>query len=299
MKNDKQAIAWGRLGRITLGSKGILREGNLRWLRSLGWMLALLIVAGAILSLQSVVKALVPNPSVTLTMAFVCTILAYSAYFLLVHWGERRWPSELSLKPLIVEYALGFVSGCIIIALTVGTLWLFGLYEIAPGNWTDWGHDLRETIGTGLLEELLARLIIFRLLSRAFGIPAGFLLSAAAFGAAHLGNANASPISAIAIAIEAGLLFAGFYFVTGRIWMSAGIHAGWNLMLGGFFGARVSGMASEGSFLVSLPSPGASDLVTGGMFGPESSVPAMLLGLAAFLVTMRMATSSSHADACS
>lgn len=289
MKIDRPAMAWGRQGDIVLGSRGILREGRLRWLRSLAWMIGLLVITAAVLSLQAVVKAFVPAPSVTLAMAFVCTILAYCAYFLLVHRGERRWPCELALKPLIPEYALGFLSGCLIVVLTVGALWLFGLYEITRGSWTDWPHDLRETIGTGLLEELLARLIVFRLLSRAFGVPAGFLLSAAAFGAAHLANANASPLSAIAIAIEAGLLFAGFYFVTGRIWMSCGIHAGWNLMLGGFFGAPVSGMIGKGSFLVSLPKPGSAEMLTGGAFGPEGSVPAMVFGLAAFLVTLRLA----------
>jgi membrane protease YdiL (CAAX protease family) len=250
-------------------------------------MVAMLVVVVTILSLQSAVKSLFPGDATTLGMAFVCTLLAYAAYFAMVRLGEGRWPSELAIGPVLREYLNGFLAGCGIITLVVGSLWLTGQYDISRGNWLDWPHELRETIGTGLLEELLARLILFRLFARAFGLPAGFLVSAAAFGAAHLANQNASPLAAIAI--EAGLLFASFYFLTGRVWMSAGIHAGWNLSLGGIFGARVSGMTGEGSFLFSLPSHGSSGLITGGAFGPEASIPAIIVGLASFIVTMSIA----------
>jgi membrane protease YdiL (CAAX protease family) len=71
-------------------------------------------------------------------------------------------------------------------------------------------------------------------------LPAGLIVSALAFGAAHLANPNASLLAAVAIAAEAGLLLGGSYILTGRIWLPAGIHTGWNLMLGGVLGARVS-----------------------------------------------------------
>jgi len=289
MTADVGGTAWGRQGRIVLGDKGILRDGRLAWARSLAWMVAMLVVVVAILSLQPAVKSLFPGDAITLGMAFVCTLLAYAAYFAMVRLGEGRWPSELAIAPLLREYLTGFLAGCGIITIVVGSLWLAGQYDVSRGDWSDWPHDLRESIGTGLLEELLARLILFRLLARAFGLPAGFLVSAAAFGAAHLANQNASPLAAIAIAIEAGLLFASFYFLTGRVWMSAGIHAGWNLALGGIFGARVSGMMGEGSFLVSLPSRDSWGLITGGAFGPEASIPAIIVGLVAFIVTMSIA----------
>lgn len=287
MRGELLGTVWGREGRIVLGNKGPLHPGPWAPLRSLIWMVALLILTGAILSLQSLVKSWIPNETLTVTMAFICTLLAYGAYFGLVRKGERRWPSELSLQAFWQEYVAGFLAGCLIITTTVGLLWMAGLYDIRLGHWTDWAHDLRETIGTGLLEELLARLILFRLLSRAFGLPAGLIISSIAFGAAHIFNPHSSSLAAIAIAVEAGLLFAGFYILTGRVWMSAGIHAGWNLMLGGVFGARVSGMASDGSLLTSLPKPGSMDILTGGAFGPEASLPAVIIGLAAFVLTLR------------
>jgi hypothetical protein len=126
------------------------------------------------------------------------------------------------------------------------------------------------------------------LLARAFGVPASLALSSLIFGIAHYHNPHASLLSAISIAVEAGLLFAGFYLLTGRIWISIGAHAGWNFAQGGIFGARVSGFDSDGSLLRSVPLSNAPTWLTGGDFGPEASLIAVIIGLAAFLVTMRL-----------
>lgn len=273
---------------LALGSEGVLRPGGWRWLRALAWMLLCLAVLGGILSLQSVARAIDPNPSLVLTMAFACTLLAYLTYAGLVRWGERRMPAELGLSRLPLDLLLGFLTGALAFSLVFGVLWLSGAYLVTAGNWTDWPHDIREAIGTGLLEELLARLVIFRLLARAFGIRWALALSAVAFGAAHLGNAHASPFAALAIAIEAGLMLAGFYLLTGRIWMSVGVHAAWNFTQGAIFGARVSGMEDSGSLLVSMPVTEVSPIWSGGAFGPEASLPAIVVGLLLFLATLTL-----------
>jgi uncharacterized protein len=260
---------------LALGDAGLLRPGPLRWLRALAWMVALLVILVAILSLQSVVRSIDPDPSIVLAMAFVCTIVAYCAYAGLVRAVERRPAHEIALRYLVPEVGAGWLIGVAAMSAIV-----------TPSHWTDWPHDVRETFGTGFLEELLARAVIFRLLARAFGITPALLLSAVAFGAAHLGNTHGSIYSAVAIAVEAGLSFAAFYLLTGRIWMSVGIHAGWNLAQGGIFGARVSGFDSDGSLLQSLPAANGHNWLNGGAFGPEGSAPAILIGLALFLAVM-------------
>ncbi|UYY58073.1 CPBP family intramembrane glutamic endopeptidase [Sphingomonas sp. S2-65] len=251
-------------------------------------MILLLAVMLAILSLQSVVRSFTSNETVILAMAFLTVILAYGAYATLVQWGERRSPAELALGPLPRELAAGIAIGAAIMTATVGVLWLAGIYSIRATVWADWPHDVREALGTGLLEELLARLVIFRLLARAFRVDVALALSAALFGLAHLGNPGASLGSAAAIAVEAGLTFAGFYLLTGRIWMSVGAHAGWNFAQGAVLGASVSGMPSTGSLLTTTPLPHAAAWLSGGDFGPEASPVAVIIGLAVFLATMRL-----------
>nr|WP_165388382.1 CPBP family intramembrane glutamic endopeptidase [Sphingomonas populi] len=265
-------------------------------MRSLLWLAALMVVLVAILSLQSIVRSFTSNATVILMMAFVTVVLAYGAYGMLVRWGERRTVSELALTALPAELGLGIAIGVAIMSAVISLLWLVGVYDISAGRWTDWPHDIREALGTGLLEELLARLVIFRLLVSAFSVKPALILSAALFGAAHFFNPAASVSSTIAIAVEAGLTFAGFYLLTGRVWISVGAHAGWNFAQGAIFGARVSGMASDGSLLVSVPRSGAPLWLSGGSFGPEASLVAVAIGLGVFLFTMQLTGASAPAQ---
>lgn len=286
------------LGRNLPDPGGVLRPGKLLWLRGLGWMVAMLAVLVVILSLQSVVRTITQDSTVIVAMAFVTVVLAYGAYAGLVRWGERRVPGELAPRPLARELVAGVLVGMGIMAVTIGILAAMGVYAITPGDWTDPGHDIREALGTGLLEELLARLVIFRILARAFRTDVALLISALLFGLAHIFNPGATWLSASAIAIEAGLTLAGFYLLTGRIWMAVGVHAGWNFAQGALFGAPVSGMASVGSLLVTRAVPGAPDWLSGGAFGPEATPVAVVVGLAVFLATLRaMAVAAARTGA--
>lgn len=290
-----QAIRIDGLGWNLPEPSGVLK-GRRRPLRSLLWLVAVMAVLAVILSLQSIVRGFTSNTTVILTMAFVTVILAYGAYGLLIRWGERRTVSELALGALPQELVLGIAIGVAVMSTVIGILWLIGVYEISVGTWTDWPHDIRETLGTGLLEELLARLVIFRLLVSAFRVKPALILSAALFGAAHFFNPAASVFSTISIAVEAGLTFAGFYLLTGRIWVSVGAHAGWNFAQGAIFGARVSGMPSDGSLLVTAPQAGAPLWLSGGSFGPEASLVAVAIGLAVFLFTMRRTRANASVE---
>ena len=100
------------------------------------------------------------------------------------------------------------------------------------------------------------------------------LISALVFGLLHLANPNATLMAGLAIALEAGLMLAAAYLLTGRLWLSMGIHFAWNFTQGGIFGAAVSGQTSSGIFSSVLQGPA---LLTGGDFGAEASVVAMVV----------------------
>ena len=119
---------------------------------------------------------------------------------------------------------------------------------------------------------------IARRLMRAFGAWPSLVAQAALFGAAHLGNPNATPVAAIAIAVEAGFLLAAFYMLTNRLWMSIALHASWNFTQGWLWGASVSGTPRTPSLFFAEPKPGAPAFLSGGAFGPEASLPCMVVG---------------------
>ncbi len=276
--------------RIILGTAGVLAPGQWRWLRALGWMLALAIGLLLIAGLPAL-RSLIPGkPAWALpVLVSFATLLCYRAYGAAVRRGERRPANEIALAALPRDLVVGLLIGLGMFTLVFASLRLIGVYTMAPGVWNDWPHDIMEAGVAGLLEELIVRAVIFRLLMRAFGVWWALVLSAAIFGALHIMNPNATPFAAIAIAIEAGLMLASFYLLTGRIWMSVGVHAAWNFAQGGIFGARVSGTTDSGSLFISAPVPGVPDWLSGGAFGPEASLSAIVVGLGVFLVVMATA----------
>lgn len=268
---------------LGIGDRRVLHPGPLRWLRATAWMLLLTFVFGF-------GYALIQNlPKSTLLDALrvlAACVLGFGAYAGAVRLCEGRWPEELKLSAAPLELLAGVATGATIMALVVGLLCLIGVYDVSgPHAGSPWPM-LTIAIESGFMEELIVRAIIARLLMRAFGAWPSLVVQAALFGAAHLGNPNATPVAAIAIAVEAGFLLAAFYMLTNRLWVSVGVHASWNFTQGWLWGAPVSGTERTPSLFTSGPKPGASEFLSGGAFGPEASLPCMIVGTAVAIVVL-------------
>ena len=74
------------------------------------------------------------------------------------------------------------------------------------------------------------------------------------------------------------VLLAAAYMYTRSLWFVMGLHFAWNFTEGGIFSTSVSGGRAEGMIGVQFT---GSDALTGGAFGPEASLPAVLVCLAA------------------
>ncbi len=150
------------------------------------------------------------------------------------------------------------------LSAVVAALLLSGLYDISgPRASSPWAM-VNVGIASGFFEELIFRAIVLRLLMRALRDLAGAGPVGGAVRRLHLANPNATPVAAIAIAVEAGLMLASFYLLTGRLWVSIGVHAAWNFAQGWIWGARVSGIEVKESLYLSAPKAGAPDWLSGG-----------------------------------
>lgn len=119
-------------------------------------------------------------------------------------------------------------------------------------------------------EELLMRSLLLSGLLLALGnrrVPA-VGLSALAFGLIHLSNPGASALSVLGNALG-GVIYGTAFVLTGRIWLSLGLHFAWNFVQGPLLGLPVSGLASGGMFAVTHQGP---DVLTGGSYGPEGGL---------------------------
>jgi membrane protease YdiL (CAAX protease family) len=202
-------------------------------------------------------------------------------YILLVRSFERRKAAEA--RPDAVAATTGMVLGFGLFSSVFVLLWLMG---IASWQGLSAHFDLIPAFAGSMLaaigEELALRGGAFRILEDTFGTTAALVGSAALFGLLHALNPGATAVSTIAIALEAGVLLGSAYALTRNLWLPIGIHFGWNFTEGGVFGAVVSGFAgNKGIFSFTLAGP---TLLSGGKFGPEASVVAVAVTLAAAVV---------------
>jgi membrane protease YdiL (CAAX protease family) len=264
---------------VKLGEHRVLRSGRWRWLRAVGWLVLVFFLTAAAfgLPLQGAVDLLPPgNAGLQFLGVLVAGATALGCYALAVRLGEGRGASELALRPALPGLALGAGLGLLMMALLMGVLVVTGLYAVtalgAAPAWTGLGLALQAAV----TEELWMRALLLRLLWRAFGPVPAFGVAALVFAALHLANPGATPLAGATVAM-AGLMFCALYALTGRLWVPIGLHLAWNFAQGYLFGATVSGGDLGSSLVVSTARPGAPAWLTGGTFGPEASVFALVL----------------------
>jgi membrane protease YdiL (CAAX protease family) len=132
-------------------------------------------------------------------------------------------------------------------------------------------------IFVGYNEELLSRGYHLQTLASGLNMFWAVLISSSLFGLAHLGNPNATWVSAAGI-FFAGVFLAYGYIRTGQLWLSIGLHIGWNFFEGVVFGFPVSGLDIYRLVRHQVQGP---EIWTGGAFGPEAGLivlPALLIG---------------------
>lgn len=129
----------------------------------------------------------------------------------------------------------------------------------------------------GWNEELLSRGYHLQTIASGINLFWGVVISSAVFGLLHLGNPNATWVSA------AGIFFAGIYLAYGyirtkQLWLPIGLHIGWNFFEGVVFGFPVSGLDIYALTRIQVQGP---EIWTGGAFGPEAGLivlPSLILG---------------------
>jgi uncharacterized protein len=255
------------------------------------WLAALLFVGVPFVAANILTKLFLVDPGSRDLRNLIKALVLVLAYWAYVRWWERRPVRELSLTGALSEILSGLLLGGLLFSAVVAVLGGVGVFTLeAVGSLHDLGAvvvSMLPKIAVGaLIEELLFRLLALRLLERSFGTAWALLLSSLLFGLAHVGNAGASPLTGVMLGVELGLLFGAAYLVTRRLWLCTAIHLAWNFVQGAVFSIAVSGQTGDGWLRGRLSGPA---WLTGGDFGGEASVMALLLCLAAAGVLLTLA----------
>ena len=189
------------------------------------------------------------------------------------------------------EALLGAVLGTALILLVTGLIVASGgvrfsldparsLGALAMGAWVfAW---------VALLEELLFRGFVFQRLVDGIGAWPALLAMALLFALGHWGNPGMDGATLAWASIDTALgavLFGLAYLRTRQLALPIGMHFGWNWAQGALLGFDVSGLDQAGWLLPELL--GKPQWLTGGTFGPEASIFAVLVDSAAVMLMWR------------
>jgi uncharacterized protein len=215
----------------------------------------------------------------------VMPVVALAVYCAGVRWIEGRRPAELVDPKGALEFPLGIAMGIALFTFVMLLLLVAGDYHVDGwGTFRALWAGAWLSVLTAILEEILFRGFLYRLTAALTGTWGALLLTSALFGAAHAFNPSATLGSSVAIALEAGVLLGAAYAVTRRLWLPIGLHAGWNFAEGSVFGMAVSGFSAGKSLIVGQVR--GSSILTGGTFGPEASILAVIACLALALALL-------------
>ncbi len=219
--------------------------------------------------------ALQPGPEWLSVIRRIGIVLAaLGGYWAFVHWHEKREAIELKLRP--VPLLLGAVSGVVLVGLPITMLFALGAYEMVQyRGFSSALVGVAALIGiAAMLEELVYRVLLFRLLERAWGTGIALVVSSAIFAVAHMenvGNGGAGAVVAMLVSVTvAGLLWGLIFILTRNLWVVTANHAAWNFTIL-LSGVPLSGIESWRKLAPLESRYAGPDWLTGGMFGPECS----------------------------
>jgi len=269
-----------------------------------GWRLALqtfvLLTFGICLSIPIVIILFILDPSFIYSipeikpeLLFLATIGETFAVTISVFLARRfldKLPIEsLGLK-LNIQALFDILAGIGIASLQMGFIFalMLGLGWLTFEGFA-WDFDPISLVVKNVLlffvififvgwnEELLSRGYHLQTIASGINLTWGVIISSAVFGLLHLGNPGATWISTTGI-FFAGLFLAYGYVRTKQLWLSIGLHIGWNFFEGVVFGFPVSGLDIYALTRIKVTGP---ELWTGGAFGPEAGLivlPSLLVG---------------------
>jgi uncharacterized protein len=274
--------------------------------RDAGWMLRLVRFPLVFLGVLYVVltylylsgyffrSAFTEGPMEGLAASAMSCLMMLILYAVLVRMIERREVTELAAPRMVREAGVGLLLGFGLYTSCILVLMALGVYRVdGVEPWQILLPGLAAPLATAVFEELLFRGGVFRVAEVWFGTWIALVVSALVFGFVHLENDAATIQGILSISVWAGLLLAATYVLTRRLWLGIGLHAAWNYTQGSVYSGIVSGAEAPTPGLIRSAMEGP-DWLTGGTFGVEASVVALIICSAAGVAMMAAAVRRGH-----
>ena len=280
---SRRGAGQDKRGRLRNPSDGRLRAGwRIAAFLAIFYAIALPLLFG----LRAVFGFSKTSPLVIVIIAAAATPAVYVA---------RRWIDKKSFASLGLQLdkrsAADAVFGFLLSGVMAGTVFCVMLALGFIGNLQIAGIDptaIRALAVSfcvmalvGFWEELVFRGYILQNMAEGMGMTAAVFMSCVVYALVHSANPNAGVLSTAIIAVFGYLRIFG-YLTTGQLWLSIGMHTGWNFFQSTVFGFAASGHTEE--WLLITHEPQAADWLSGGSFGPEASIVTIPVVLVTLLI---------------
>lgn len=280
------------------------RETGKTWLRNpsdgrlrAGWrILSFLGIFYAIaLPLLFGLRALLEFPKSSPLVIVIIAAAATPAVYIARRWvDKKRFVSlgleyrERSATDLLFGFLLsGLMAATVfVVMLALGYIENVQLAALSGAAAKVLAMSLFVMLLVGFWEELVFRGYILQNMAEGMGMKTAILISCVLYGLVHSANPSANLLSTAIIVLFGYLRIYG-YLCTRQLWLSIGMHTGWNFFQATIFGFAASGHAESWTLLTHEPA--ATSWLSGGNFGPEASVVTIPVVLAA-LYAMRLWT---------
>jgi len=136
-------------------------------------------------------------------------------------------------------------------------------------------------ISAGIVEEFIFRGLIMHISENAWNRKVAIIVPSLIFGAAHLNNISEGRIADAILLVVAGsmvgVMFSLIAYQSGSIWASAIVHALWNIVIiGGILQITSTDAGMNVNSIYYYKLDGSNILLTGGIYGIEVAVPAII-----------------------
>jgi hypothetical protein len=234
-------------------------------------------------------------PDLTKTFIINCTeiLLALFAYILLYKFYEKRKIEELKFSAFWKNATAGFFSGLILQSLFILIIYFLGNYSIIhvnPFSFVLPGSVYALT--AGFIAEILLIGIGFRLIEEKFGTLIALAIMGSLFVIMHSGVEGATILSVASTVISAGILLPAVYVYTRSLWFPIFLHFAWDFAEPAIYGAINPSMHVTQSWIESNIT--GATFVTGGKFGPQSSLQSLIFCSIAALVFLVLANKKNN-----
>ncbi|KQV53840.1 MULTISPECIES: CPBP family intramembrane glutamic endopeptidase [unclassified Duganella] len=241
-------------------------------------------VAVPLIVTMMLVQNLVPKELRIAWHHLLAAALCLAGYRFYVRRFEQRDAIESALPGAAPGLLRGLGIGAVLSLAVAGVLAAAGALEITgsthPGAAL---KPLSEQAMVAIMEELLFRAVLFRIVEARWGTLASLLVNVLLFALAHLPNEHITALAVLNTGV-AGLALCAAWMLTRSLWLPVGVHFAWNYLYDGVLGIPVSGHAARGWLQVQMAGP---EWLSGGAYGVEGSLVTFLAWGAAAALMLR------------